>query len=201
MPISPLGSRFGGIYTAPSTLDPIQNQPISGLKDDTDNLSQSVLDAINKGFQDFMNNADFYNDAKKYNADMQELELKHEKELMQFQYDLNKKLRSSQMQDSIEDLRKAGINPAVYFSYGGTGNQSMGVSSGSMSGAHISNPNADTISSLVNSYASVLMSIASNKNADSAILRSIIGAVGSIFSLGGHFSSSQNISDITRYNG
>ena len=119
-----------------------------------------------------------------------------QKELLDYKYQLEKDFRSTQIQDTIEDLKKAGINPAVYFGFGGSGNSSVGLSSGSVNTASINNPASDTLSSLVNSYASMIASIAQNKNASTAVLRSCISAVGSIFSFNKSLSSSQNISTI-----
>ena len=170
------------------------------LAHDPEDFSNQLLDTINGLFDKFMNNSKLYQDVKDTNIKEAEKSYLRQRELMKLQYDLEKQMRSSQIQDTIEDLRKAGINPAVYFAQGGNANSSFGISSGSVNSASVNNPNSDTISSLVNAYAGVLASIASNKNADNAVLRSVISAVGSIFSFTKNYSSSQNLSDITRRN-
>lgn len=147
---------------------------------------QQILDLVKNIYDSQMNNYELYQDSKKTTIEEAEKSYNRQRELMQLQFDLQKQMRSTQMQDTIEDLRKAGINPAVYFAYGGQPNSSQGISSGSVNAASINNPNSDTLSSLASSVASVLSAVATNKNADSAVFRSIISAIGGIFSFGVH---------------
>lgn len=153
---------------------------------DPDATMAGLTDSLVNGLGNALNQTEAINESKQYNSEESRVAFERQKELMEFQYELQKKLRSSQMQDTIEDLRKAGINPAVFFSYGGQANSSPGISSGSVNAASIGNPNQDTISSLVSSAASVLAAIATNKNADTAVIRSLISGIGNIFSFGAH---------------
>lgn len=192
-----VGSDFGlvsGVDDGSSYPYITQGGSSSSLQgDSSQDLSQQLIDLINGMFDTFQNNQQLYQDVKDTNIVEAEKAFERQKQLMDYQYELEKKMRSTQMQDTIEDLKKAGINPSVYFSQGGSSNSSFGITSGSVNSASVNNPSSDTLSSLVNAYSSVLASIASNKNADTAVLRSVIGALGSIFSVNKSSSSSQSL--------
>lgn len=151
---------------------------------DTDNTSTSdILQFIRDMVFGGKTPEEYQRDTEEYNTKKVERSYEFQKELKQLDYDYARKLRQTQMQDTIDDLKKAGINPSVYFGFGGNANSTQGLTSNSVNTASVQNPYYDTIGSLTQAYASVLGAVAQNKNADSAILRSIIGSLGNIFSV------------------
>lgn len=134
-----------------------------------------------------------------YNKEASRVDYERTRELYQLSADLQRELRKTQFQDTVQDLKKAGINPAVYFANNGSPGFSSAVSGSSVSTGAFTSNNADKVSQLGSAIGSILSAIAANKNADTAVLRSVLSMAGSIFNVGISKSSSSsligNISD------
>lgn len=158
----------------------------NGSLDDSSGDDSTAILAILK---DLINqNNDNLQKVFDFNSQQAEKAFERQKELLDLSKNAQKELRSSQFSDTVQDLKRAGINPAVYFGHNGSPANSGAVSLSGVNSASVGTPNIDTISTLANAYASILSSIASNKNADSAVLRQVISSLGSVFSLGSHVS-------------
>lgn len=87
--------------------------------------------------------------------------------------------RKTQYQTVVEDLKKAGLNPALAYSNGGSGVFGVGSASSSalgVSGSSVSNPIGQIISATMNSAASISNSKLSNKT---NVITSLIGLASS----------------------
>lgn len=148
------------------------NDFLKGDSEDYTSLINDIKDAISGAFNE---NWTMWNDLKNFNSEQSTIAFERQKQLIDYQAKVSRELRNSAYQDTVNDLVKAGINPAVFFSAGGNAGSLPTFSAGNVSSASVSNPNSDKVSSLANAVGNILSAVASNKNADSAVLRSIIG--------------------------
>lgn len=188
-----------GFFGANSLVGPIIPTMISGgltgLKDayhksqqekssegsDLQSAVDSSIEAVSGAFDSY----EKYQDRlEEYNKEASKVDYERTRELYQLSADLQRELRKTQFQDTVQDLKKAGINPAVYFANNGSPGFSSSVSGSSVSTGAFSSNSADKVSQLGSAIGSILSAIASNKNADTAVLRSILSMAGSMFNIG-----------------
>lgn len=181
------GFEYADTQSSSGITDQMIDKLVKGFMTGLESYGQSAIkaesaaaSAANAKQEEWMRMQQTYNTAERLaaqefnqaSADKQMAFQRSEREAAQT---WSEKMSNTSYQRMIEDLKAAGLNPALAYTQGGS---SAPTSSGSSGAAAVSSPASSSISSASKA------NVASGKNADVSMLRSVLQSVTSIVDTG-----------------